>query len=309
MKKRIVLFLSIICILMVGVQLGVTAFAKGTTYSQMNDVYYTKEGCVVYAEPTYTSTVLTTIGANIPVRVVGAYTNGWYRINIGVIAYCKMDSLTTAGNIGIVSATDKQAYYAKQTADELGYQFEYMKLNNEKKIKKDIFNSYIGKKIILFAVIDDMTAVSFKMLYADEVKNDISLKYTRNASNSTGGGRTIEYTLADKTELWGQVAIFQFKVGYDKSADMYIGDIDGSEYTKMNTYYTEFSEFAYAPVTQVGNMKVVECEIPNSLSDEVREKMGNIRKGIKYLSYDEKDYRSMLTSKLRKDTEYMDYEY
>ncbi|MBQ5850220.1 MAG: hypothetical protein IIW54_05315, partial [Lachnospiraceae bacterium] len=160
-----------------------------------------------------------------------------------------------------------------------------------------------------FAVIDDMTAVSFKMLYADEVKNDISLKYTRNASNSTGGGRTIEYTLADKTELWGQVAIFQFKVGYDKSADMYIGDIDGSEYTKMNTYYTEFSEFAYAPVTQVGNMKVVECEIPNSLSDEVREKMGNIRKGIKYLSYDEKDYRSMLTSKLRKDTEYMDYEY
>ena len=309
MKKRIVLFLSIICILMVGVQPGVTAFAKGTTYSQMNDVYYTKEGCVVYAEPTYTSTVLTTIGANIPVRVVGAYTNGWYRINIGVIAYCKMDSLTTAGNIGIVSATDKQAYYAKQTADELGYQFEYMKLNNEKKIKKDIFNSYIGKKIILFAVIDDMTAVSFKMLYADEVKNDISLKYTRNASNSTGGGRTIEYTLADKTELWGQVAIFQFKVGYDKSADMYIGDIDGSEYTKMNTYYTEFSEFAYAPVTQVGNMKVVECEIPNSLSDDVREKMGNIRKGIKYLSYDEKDYRSMLTSKLRKDTEYMDYEY
>lgn len=309
MKKRIVLFLSIICILIGALQPGVTAFAKGTTYSQMNDVYYTKEGCVVYAEPTYTSTVLTTIGANIPVRVIGAYTNGWYRINIGVIAYCKMDSLTTAGNIGIVSEADKQAFYAKQTADELGYQFEYMKLNNEKKIKKDIFNSYIGKKVILFAVIDEVTAVSFKMLYADEVKNDISLKYTRNASNSTGGGRTIEYTLADKTELWGQVAIFQFKVGYDKSADMYIGDIDGSEYTKMNTYYTEFSEFAYAPVTQVGNMKVVECEIPNSLSAEVREKMGNIRKGIKYLSYDEKDYRSMITSKLRKDTEYMDYEY
>lgn len=309
MKKRIVLFLSIICILIGALQPGVTAFAKGTTYSQMNDVYYTKEGCVVYAEPTYTSTVLTTIGANIPVRVIGAYTNGWYRINIGVIAYCKMDSLTTAGNIGIVSEADKQAFYAKQTADELGYQFEYMKLNNEKKIKKDIFNSYIGKKVILFAVIDEVTAVSFKMLYADEVKNDISLKYTSKASDSVGGGRTIEYALADKTELWGQVAIFQFKVGYDKSADMYVGDIEGSGYTKMNTYYTEFSEFAYAPVTQVGNMKVVECEIPNSLSAEVREKMGNIRKGIKYLSYDEKDYRSMITSKLRKDTEYMDYEY
>ena len=309
MKKRLVLFISIICILIGALQPGFSVLAKGTTFTKMEDVYYTKEGCVIYAEPTYTSTVLTTIGANIPVRVIGMYSNGWYRINIGVVAYCKMDSLTTAGNIGIVSEIDKQAFYAKQTADELGYAFEYMKLNKEKQIKKDIFNSYIGEKVILFAVIDDMTAVSFKMLYADPVKNDISLKYTRTATESVGGGRTIEYTLADKTELWGQVAIFQFMVGYDKSADMYIGDIEGSDYTKMNTYYTEFSEFAYAPVTQVGNMKVVECEIPNSLSEEVREKMGNIRKGIKYLSYDEKDYRSTITSKLRKDTEYMDYEY
>lgn len=309
MKKRIMLFISVICILIGALQPGFSVLAKGTTFTKMDDVYYTKEGCVIYAEPTYTSTVLTTISANIPVRVIGAYSNGWYRLNIGVIAYCKMDSLTTAGNIGIVSEVDKQAYYAKQTADELGYEFEYMKLNKEKQIKKDIFNSYIGKKVILFAVIDDMTAVSFKMLYADPVKNDISLKYTCTTTESVGGGRTIEYTLADKTELWGQVAIFQFMVGYDKSADMYIGDIEGSDYTKMNTYYTEFSEFAYAPVTQVGNMKVVECEIPNSLSEEVREKMGNIRKGIKYLTYDEKDYRSTITSKLRKDTEYMDYEY
>lgn len=309
MKKRIVLFISIICILIGALQPGVSVFAKGTTFTKMEDVYYTKEGCVVYAEPTYTSTVLTTIGANIPVRVIGMYSNGWYRINIGVIAYCKMDSLTTAGNIGIVSEADKQAFYAKQTADEMGYAFEYMKLNKEKQIKKDIFNSYVGKKVILFAVIDDMTAVSFKMLYADPVKTDISLNYTKTATESLGGGRTIEYTLTDKTALWGQVAIFQFMVGYDKAADMYIGDIEGSDYTKMNTYYTEFSEFAYAPVTQVGNMKVVECEIPNSLTDEVREKMCNIRKGIKYMAYDEKDYRSMIASKLRKDTEYMDYTY
>lgn len=301
--------ISVICIVLGALQPELSVYAKGTTYTQMEDVYYTKEGCVVYAEPTYTATVLTTIGANVPVRVVGVYSNGWYRINIGVIAYCKMDSLTSAGNIGVVSTTDKQAFYAKQTADELGYAFEYMVLNKEKEIKKDIFNSYIGQKVILFAKIDDMTAVSFKMLYADEVKNDISLKYTRTTSDSIGGGRTIEYTLDNSTELWGQVAIFQFMVGYDKSADMYIWDIANNEYNKMNTYYTEFSEFAYAPVTQVSNMKVVECEIPNSLTDEVRTKMSNIRKGIKYLSYDEKEYRSAIRSKLRKDTEYMDYDY
>lgn len=63
----------------------------------MQDVYYTKDNCVVYAEPSYESTVLTTIGANVPVRVVGMYSNGWYRINLGVIAYVKMDSVTSAG--------------------------------------------------------------------------------------------------------------------------------------------------------------------------------------------------------------------
>ena len=308
MKKKLLLVVSIICIVLSALQVNTLVQAKGTTYTQVEDVYYTKEGCVVYAEPTYTSAVLTTIGANVPVRVIGVYSNGWYRINIGVIAYCKMDSLTTAGNIGVVSTTDKQAYYAKQTADELGYSFEYMVLNSEKKIKKDIFNSYVGKKVILFAKIDEMTAVSFKMLYTEKVKNDISLNYIRTESESVGGGRTIEYTLQDSTELKGQIAIFQFMVGYDKSADMYIGDMNNGGYNLMNTYYTEYSEFAYAPVTQVSNMKVVECEIPNSLTQEVRAKMSNLRKGIKYLSYDEKDYRSSVTSKLRKDTEYMDYE-
>ena len=73
----------------------IEVYAKGPTYTPMQDVYYTKEACVVYAEPTYTSTVLATIGANIPVQVVGAYSNGWYRINIGVICYVKMDSVTT----------------------------------------------------------------------------------------------------------------------------------------------------------------------------------------------------------------------
>lgn len=309
MSKKLCFFISIICIIFVVLQPGVTTQAKGTTYVQMEDVYYTKEGCVIYAEPSYTSTVLTTIEANVPIRVIGCYSNGWYRINIGVIAYCKMDSLTTAGNIGVISPTDKQAFAAKQTADELGYAFEYMVLNKEKTIKKDIFNSYIGQKVILFAKIDDMTAVSFKMLYADPVKKDISLKYTKTATESTGGGRTIEYILEDSTELRGQIAIFQFMVGYDKAADMYIWDINNSEYNMMNTYYTEFSEFAYAPVTQVSDMKVVECEIPNSLNDNLRTKMNDIRKGIKYLSYDEKAYRNSITSKLRKDTEYMDYNY
>lgn len=288
---------------------GITASAQGPEYTQLNDVYYAVEGCTVYAQPDYTSTVLTTIGANVPVRVIGSYSNGWYRINIGVIAYCKMDSLTTAGDVGVITATDTQAYYAKQTADELGYAFHYMVLNDKKTIKKDIFNSYIGQKAILFARIDDELAVSFKMLYADPIKSDIDLHYTRTAAVNGDGSRTVELNIASEQALNGQIAIFQMKTGYDKAVDMYIWDMDNAEYNYMNTYYTEFSEYAYAPVTQVSNIRYTEAEIPNSLTTEVRTKMNNIRKGIKYLSYDDADYKAALTSRLRKDTEYADYQY
>ena len=307
-KKQIAWLL---CILFLAGSLmnTITVRAQGPTYTQMNDVYYAVEGCTVYAEPTYTSTVLTTIAANVPVRVIGSYSNGWYRINIGVVAYCKMDSLTTAGDVGIITTSDSQAYYAKQSADELGYAFHYMVLNDKKTIKKDIFNSYIGQKAILFAKIDDQLAVSFKMLYADPVKKDINLNFQRTTTTNSDGSRTIELIAESEQGLTGQLAIFQFKTGYDKAVDNYIWDMNNAEYNLMNTYYTEFSEFAYAPVTQISNMKYTEMEIANSLTAEVRTKMNNIRKGIKYLSYDESDYKDALTSRLRKDTEYVDYQY
>ena len=308
-NKRLIAWLLCILIFACSLMIGFPAKAQGPTYTQLNDVYYAVDGCIVYAEPTYTSTVLTTIAANTPVRVVGSYSNGWYRINIGVIAYCKMDSLTTAGDVGIITATDTQAYYAKQSADELGYSFHYMVLNDKKTIKKDIFNSYIGQKVILFAKIDDQLAVSFKMLYADPVKKDINLNFKRSATTNGDGSRTIELTAESEQALTGQIAIFQFKTGYDKAVDMYIWDMNNAEYNLMNTYYTEFSEYAYAPVTQISNMKYTELEIANSLTAEVRTKMNNIRKGIKYLSYDEMDYKDALTSRLRKDTEYVDYQY
>ena len=91
--------------------------------------------------------------------------------------------------------------------------------------------------------------------------------------------------------------------------DRYMWGMNNAEYNLMNTYYTEFSEYAYAPVTQISNIKYTEAEIANSLTTEVRAKMDNIRKGIKYLSYDETDYKNALTSRLRKDTEYVDYQY
>ena len=243
-------------------------------------------------------------------KVIGAYSNGWYRIDIGVICYVKMDSVTSAGAIGIKNNEDRQIAEAQRTAAELGYEFVYLTLNKQKVIKKDIYNSYVGKKVILYAKIDGELGLSFKMLYEDKIKDDIDLKVTKNASVDDAGVRTVQYLFNSHVELKGQIAIFQFKTGYDKEVAIYPSDIETGDFELMNTYYTEFGEFAYAPVTQVADIMITEVEIPNSLTDNQRAIMADHRKGIKYQSDDEKDYRnSVVKGKLRKDTEYVDYEY
>ena len=211
------------------------AYAKGPTYTAMKDTYYTKENCVVYAEPDYKSTVLTTIGANIPVQVIGAYSNGWYRINIGVICYVKMDSVTSAGAIGIKNNADHQIADAQKTAAELGYEFVYLTLNKQKIIKKDIYNSYVGKKVILYAKIDDELGVSFKMLYEDKIKSDIDLNVSKHESVNDFGDRTVQYLFNNDVELKGQLAIFQFRTGYDKAVDIYPSDMDTGEFILMRS--------------------------------------------------------------------------
>ena len=96
---------------------------------------------------------------------------------------------------------------------------------------------------------------------------------------------------------------------FGKAITINTTDLDSYEYVEMNTYYTEFSEFAYAPVTQIANMKIIDEEIPNSLTDKQRARMTDLQRGIKYQSYDNKEYRSSIHSRLRKDTEYVDYDY
>ena len=281
LRKKAVAVLILATVFFTSVNADMTAYAKGPTYTAMQDVYYTKENCIVYAEPTYTSTVLITLGANLPVQVVGAYSNGWYRINIGVICYVKMDSVTSAGAIGIKNNADKQIADAQKTAAELGYEFVYLTLNKQKTIKKDIYNSYVGQKVILYAKIDDELGVSFKMLYEDKIKNDIDLNMTKTASVNKFGDRTVQFMFNNDMELKGQIAIFQFRTGYDKAVDIYPSDVDTGEFVMMNTYYTEFSEFAYAPVTQVADIMIVEAEIPNSLTETQRNIMADHGKEIR----------------------------
>lgn len=310
LKKKAAAVMMAATVLFSSMNAGTVSYAKGPTYTAMQDVYYTKDNCIVYAEPTYTSTVLTTIGANIPVQVVGAYSNGWYRINIGVICYVKMDSVTSAGAIGIKNNEDKQIADAQQTAAELGYEFVYLTLNKQKTIKKDIYNSYVGKKVILYAKIDDELGVSFKMLYEDKIKNDINLNIKKTSTVGKFGERTVQFLFDEDIALNGQLAIFQFRTGYDKAVDIYPSDLDSGDFVMMNTYYTEFSEFAYAPVTQVADIMIVEAEIPNSLTDNQRKIMADHRKGIKYQIDDTSEYRSdVVHGRLRKDTEYVDYNY
>ena len=309
LKKYAAALLLGVMILTAAASVQIDVLAKGPMYSPKEDVYYTKANCIVYAEPTYTSLVLITLDANLPVRVIGEYSNGWYRINIGVIGYVKWDSVTTAGAIGLPNKVDSQTLDAQRIATEIGYEFVYLTLNDEKTIKKDIYNSYIGKKVILYVKLDDEVGVSFKMLYEDKVKSDINLNFAKVVTIGATGDRVVELVFDEDKELLGQIAIFQFREGYDKAITINTTDLDTYDYVEMNTYYTEFSEFAYAPVTQIANMKIIDAEIPNSLTDKQRERMTNLQRGIKYQTYDNKDYRSSIHSRLRKDTEYIDYEY
>lgn len=280
---------------------------RGPDFEKMEDTYYTNGTVTVYMGPDYESPVLTYIQDNMPIRVIGKYSNGWYRINIGVVGYVKMDSLTTAWDRSNTVNSSKQAGAALATANEIGYSFHNMVLNDQKVIKKDIFNSYIEDKTILFAAFDDQVAVSFKMVYPDRVKNNVDLNFTKIVTDNAGDGQTIELFAPIDLKLYGQVAIFQIRVGYDQCADIYIWDMDDQEYVYQSTVYSEFSEYAYFTTTQISNMKIIHCETERSLSEKLREKMANIRRGIKYKKYDEKDYRDMIGSKLRKDTEYVDY--
>lgn len=281
---------------------------RGPDFEKMEDTYYTNGVVTVYMGPDYESQILTYIQDNMPVRVIGKYSNGWYRINIGVIGYVKMDSLTTAWDRSNTVNSSKQAGAALATANEIGYSFHNMVLNDQKVIKKDIFNSYIEDKTILFAAFDDQVAVSFKMVYPDKVKDNVDLNFTKFVSdNVAGDGQTIELLAPLNLKLYGQVAIFQIRIGYDQSAEIYIWDMENEEYVYQSTVYSEFSEYAYFTTTQIANMKIIHEETERSLSDKLRAKMTNIRRGIKYWDYDDKEYRSMIGSKLRKDTEYVDY--
>jgi hypothetical protein len=147
------------------------------------------------------------------------------------------------------------------------------------------------------------------MLYNDKVKKDISLDYSMYWGITATGERQVTFELQDKTELLGQIAIFQFKEGYDKIVDICPENLDAGGYEYMNSYWTEKSELAYAPVTQVANMVIYETDTQSLPTDTQRKTDSDHRKGIKYLSDDSKDYRSSIVSKVRKDTEYVDYEY
>ena len=52
-RKKAAAVMMAAAMLFTSVQTELVAYAKGPTYTAMQDVYYTKDNCVVYAEPSY----------------------------------------------------------------------------------------------------------------------------------------------------------------------------------------------------------------------------------------------------------------
>ena len=59
LRKKAAAVLMAVAVLLTAVNVDIVSYAKGPTYTAIQDVYYTKENCVVYAEPTYTCLLYT----------------------------------------------------------------------------------------------------------------------------------------------------------------------------------------------------------------------------------------------------------
>jgi hypothetical protein len=79
------------------------------TVTDSNAVLYSaKEGIQVYTQPDANSTVVTALGKNVPVRVTGVTSNGWFRVSIDGTYYIQGEGLSSdsTAETQTISTTD-----------------------------------------------------------------------------------------------------------------------------------------------------------------------------------------------------------
>lgn len=86
-------------------------YAVDFTVTEKNAVLYSNDKANVYETPDINSTVVTTIAADLPVKVTGITSNGWFRISLNGTYYVPgygLESRETATPGAAVSGTDIQ---------------------------------------------------------------------------------------------------------------------------------------------------------------------------------------------------------
>jgi uncharacterized protein YgiM (DUF1202 family) len=78
------------------------------TVSDSNAVLYSAGNVKVYKQPDVNSEVVTTLTANVPVKVTGVTSNGWFRVSIEGTYYIQGDGLASEANAtqSVVTTTD-----------------------------------------------------------------------------------------------------------------------------------------------------------------------------------------------------------
>jgi hypothetical protein len=119
-------------------------------------LYSAKEGIQVYSQPDANSTVVTALSKNVPVKVTGVTSNGWFRVSIDGTYYIQGEGLLAEAN------TETQAVSATDINQMTKGTFSFYKNSSLSKMDKDDINDmdentyikYLDSFLMGYAMLD-----------------------------------------------------------------------------------------------------------------------------------------------------------
>jgi hypothetical protein len=194
-KRFVAIVLAVVLALPVGfnmpVGMGQVEAAEEFTVTESNAVLYsTRDGVQVFSKPDASSTIVTALSDNVPVRVTGVTSNGWFRVSIDGTYYIQgdglkaadTDSTNTQSGSATTSSTSAQTLSATELSRITQGTFSFYKNSALSKMDKDDVddmdeNTYIkyldsflmGYAMLDYCILQD-SGKYLKEVYDDQTK-------------------------------------------------------------------------------------------------------------------------------------------
>ena len=220
-------------------------------------VLYSCKGTVAYASPDFTSAMVTTINANLPVQVVGVTSNGWFQIDLGMVCYVPGYSLTQepTGEAKVIYSEEEIQSFIKGTyAFYDNEKLMSFSVDEVKEMDATMYIRYLdsflaGNGLAADCLIQE-TAETLQTLYADACAEDSEYSYM-SMRNFLMMYRN-EYL---EQSYWGPcMSVEELKItlnralryGEKEFITVYKNATVGSDKTKMNKVMSELKEIMLA---------------------------------------------------------------